>query len=333
MSKNSETSSEKETEDPPEHFAPGQRHVVFGASGPVGVALIDRLARRGLDVRGICRSGEAEAPEGVEVVAGDAIDRRRAPHLAKGASVIYSTIGVEYNYQRWIELWPQIIEGLLDAAAENDARLIFADNLYCYGPQSVPLRPDMPMTHYGKKPALRARLQKRLFEGHRAGRVRLAVVRASDFYGPRVLNSGLGKQVFARALAGKSAQLIGDADAPHAYTYVPDFARALESVAEADDALGEAWHVPNAPPKSHREIVEEIFRKIGREPKIQVLSPKKLKVMALFSDSLRELKEMLFVWDRAYRVDHSKFAERFWNDPTPLGEGLDATLEWYRSKS
>ncbi|NJL27862.1 MAG: hypothetical protein HC897_08165, partial [Thermoanaerobaculia bacterium] len=72
--------------------------------------------------------------------------------------MIYSTIGVEYQYQRWIELWPPIIDGLLDAAEATGSRLIFADNLYSYGPQTIPLREDLPMTVYGKKPALRARL-------------------------------------------------------------------------------------------------------------------------------------------------------------------------------
>lgn len=317
---------------PPDLFSPDSLHVVFGCNGAVGVDLLARLAARGVRVRGVCRSGVAEAPEGVEVVAGDASDRETAPRLAKGAAVVYSTVGIEYQYQRWVEQWPPIIDGLLDAAEAAGARLVFADNLYCYGPQMIPLREDLPMTVYGKKPALRARLARRLFEAHRAGRVQVAVVRASDFYGPRVLLSGLGERVFPKVLAGKPAQVLGDPDAPHSYTYVPDFARALVSVAEASDAFGEAWHVPSAPARSHRELVGAIAKLAGSAPKLQVLSPKMLRLAALFSSKMRELKEMLFVWDRPYRIDHTKFAERFWSDFTPLDEGLAATLAWYRAR-
>lgn len=316
----------------PDRFAPDSLHVVFGCNGPVGVALLAQLAERGVRVRGVCRSGVAEAPAGVEIVAGDAADRRETPRLAAGAAVIYSTIGVEYQYQRWIELWPPIIDGLLDAATTAKARLVFADNLYCYGPQMIPLREDLPMTVYGKKPALRARLAKRLFEAHRAGRVQVAVVRASDFYGPRVRLSGLGERVFPKLLAGKPAQVLGDPDVPHSYTYVPDFARAMVSVADSDDAWGEAWHVPSAPARSHRELVEVIARLAGGEGKLQTLSPKMLRFVSLFSPKMRELKEMLFVWDRPYQIDHAKFAARFWSDFTPLEEGLAATVDWYRGR-
>jgi nucleoside-diphosphate-sugar epimerase len=46
-----------------------------------------------------------------------------------------------------------------------------------------------------------------------------------------------------------------------------------------------------------------------------------------------ELKEMRFQWDRPYLVDTTKFARRFWNDPTPFETGLRATIAFYRNNA
>jgi len=49
-------------------------HVVFGASGSLGSALVHELARRGKHVRAVNRSSRAEVPAGVELKKGDAMD-------------------------------------------------------------------------------------------------------------------------------------------------------------------------------------------------------------------------------------------------------------------
>jgi hypothetical protein len=50
----------------------------------------------------------------------------------------------------------------------------------------------------------------------------------------------VGDRVFARAVEGKPAQLLGDPDVPHSVTYIEDFARALVTLAEREEALGVA---------------------------------------------------------------------------------------------
>jgi nucleoside-diphosphate-sugar epimerase len=290
-----------------------------------------RLATRGVRVRGVCRSGKAEAPEGAEVAAGDIGNAGRAEELCHGAEVVYGCLGVDYT--RWPELWPPIVDGLLAGAAAAGARLVFADNLYSYGPHDAPLTEDLLLTEYGKKPALRARMTERFLQADSDGRVPVALVRASDFYGPRALNSLLGERVFPMAPTGKKAQLIGDIDQPHTYTYVGDFARALVSVAEDPEAMGQIWHVPSSPARSTREVVEMIYDLAGSEAQSSVLPEGMLTIIGLFSPMMRQLKEMRFTRDRPYIVDHTKFAARFWDDWTPLEDGLRATLEWYQDRA
>src|SRR4029453_7348238 len=55
----------------------GDLHVVVGASGATGGALVRELARRGRRVRAVNRGGDAAVPEGVERLAADVGTARR----------------------------------------------------------------------------------------------------------------------------------------------------------------------------------------------------------------------------------------------------------------
>ena len=70
---------------------------------------------------------------------------------------------------------------------------------------------------------MRAQMAQDALAADRSGRVRVALGRGSDFFGPYGLGSALGDRVFPPALAGKKASLIGNLDAPHTYTYLADF--------------------------------------------------------------------------------------------------------------
>jgi len=72
---------------------------------------------------------------------------------------------------------------------------------------------------------------------------------------------------------------------------------------------------------------------IGVAPRITALPQFLVPILGLFSKETAEIVEMRFQWDRPYLVDSSKFAARFWNDPTPLEEGLRETIAFYRNAS
>ena len=52
-----------------------------------------------------------------------------------------------------------------------------------------------------------------------------------------------------------------------------------------------------------------------------------------FNPLFGELREMSFIWDRPYIVNHDKFVQHFGDDWTPLEEGLETTLNWYRENA
>jgi nucleoside-diphosphate-sugar epimerase len=123
-------------------------------------------------------------------------------------------------------------------------------------------------------------------------------------------------------------------DQPHDFTYVPDFARALETLIDAsDDAYGQAWHVPNAPTRSLRDLLTLAARVIGVRLRVTVLTPMLAALVGIFRSDVRELKELRFQWDRPYLVNTTKFSRRFWNDPTPFEDGLRATIASYEKST
>jgi nucleoside-diphosphate-sugar epimerase len=290
--------------------------------------LIQRGPRR---VRMVNRSGRARVPHGVEVVGGDATDEAFAREASKGASVIYFALNPPYN--KWPELFPGLQAGVLEGAAAAGAKLIAMENLYMYGPTGGrPITEDLPYAANTRKGRVRARMSEELKEAHKSGRVRVAIGRASDFFGPRALASAAGEQVFGRAVEGKSAQVAGDPDQPHTYTYVADIGKGLVILGERQEALGRAWHLPSPETVTTREFVEMIFEEVGKPARVQAAPKIVLRALGLFNPPLRETIEMLYEFEEPFVVDHSRFEQAFGEHATPLREAIQRTVRWYREE-
>ncbi|MGH9248268.1 MAG: NAD-dependent epimerase/dehydratase family protein [Acidimicrobiales bacterium] len=199
-------------------------HVVLG-TGPLGLAVARHLAARGDRVRVANRGGRADLPEGVEVVAANVAEAGGARRACDGAAVIYHCANPPYA--RWPELHPPLMRAIIEGSSSAGATLVFGDNLYAYGPVDGPLTEDLPYRAQGPNGRTRARIADDLMAAHEDGRVRASIGRGSDFFGPHAHQSTAGDRVFARAVAGKPAQVLGDPDAAHTVTYLEDFARAL----------------------------------------------------------------------------------------------------------
>ena len=303
-------------------------HVVFG-TGPVGLAVMDELVSKGKRVQMVNRSGRADVAEGVEIVGGDAADPTFAREVSVGASIIYFALNPPYD--KWPELFPPLQAGVLEGASSAGAKLVAVENLYIYGTTGGrPITEDLPYAPNTRKGTVRARMSEELIEAHKSGKVRVAVGRASDFFGPRVLTSAAGEQVFGRAVAGKSAQVAGDPDQPHTYTYAPDIGRGLVVLGEREEALGRAWHLPSSETVTTRRFVETIFEEVGKPARVQVAPKILLRAMGLFNPPLRETIEMLYEFEEPFVVDHSAFERTFGMHATLLRDAIRETVRWYR---
>ncbi len=304
-------------------------HVVVGL-GAVGRALIDELLGRGVAVRAIARHAVAGLPREVEMVEADITDPGAARRAMSGAAVVYHAASAPYH--RWPDLLPPLMRGVLDGAAATGARIVYADNLYPYGPVDGPLTEDLPYRATGRNGRVRAALADELLAAHAAGTVRGTIGRASDYYGPRGRQSIAGERLFVPALAGKPAQLLGDPGLSHTFTYLADFARGLATLGGHDMALGQAWHVPSAETLTTREFAALVFEAAGQPLRTQVLPSALLTVAALFSPTLRAVREQQYQRQAPWVVDHSKFARVFGAQSTAHPEAIATTLAWYQNR-
>lgn len=197
-------------------------------------------------MRAVNRSGRASVPPGVEMVAADLSDAAQAREACAGATVVYNCINVAYH--QWEALFPPLLERTIAATAAAGARMVFADNLYLYGPVSEPMTESLPPAATTRKRRVRAQMAARLRAAHERGELPVVVGRVADFYGPKVTNSAGGADVMRAVLAGKKAMWVGSLDAPHTMTFIDDFARGLLRLGSAEATLGQVWHIPAAEP-------------------------------------------------------------------------------------
>ncbi len=309
------------------------RQIIFG-TGPLGQSVMRALLEEGYsNIAMVNRSGKRGAiPASVRVIASDAYDAARVREVTQGAAVVYQCAQPEYT--QWPQQFPPLQTAILEGTAANGAKLIVGENLYMYGDtDGKPLHEDLPYAATGRKGATRAAMARQLLDAHQAGKVRVAMARGSDFYGEGVLGSMLGERVVKPLLQGKAAQIFGNPGLPHSYTYIGDFGRAMVILGEREEALGRAWHVPHDRPQiTTREIIELTAAEISVEAKISAMPWLMFQAVSLFHPYVRELREMMYEFEKPFIVDHSQFVAAFGNIATPTQEAVRNMVNWYRQQ-
>jgi nucleoside-diphosphate-sugar epimerase len=317
--------------------AAGRLHVVLGAGGGTGGAIMRELVGQGRRVRAVTRGGRAAAsygalpPASFEDVAADVTRREQLRRALEGADVVFHC--AQPAYTRWPQEFPAMTRGILAATAAAGAKLVFADNLYMYGPVDGAMTEETPPVAQTKKGKVRAQMAAELLEAHRDGAARVVIGRSSDYFGPGGLTTVLGERFFRAVLEGKKAQWFADLDQPHTMGYLPDMARAFVTLGERPEADGQVWHTPAAPALSGRQYVELAARVAGTQARPAVLGPGMARMLGLFMPVLREFPELMYQYERPFVVDASKFAAAFGPFAVTAHEdALRTTLAWYRGR-
>ncbi len=307
-------------------------HVVFG-TGQVGNALTAHLAGLGIAVRAVSRHRPAALAAGTDWRAADAADPEAATDAAKGASVIYQCLNAPYT--QWPERFPPLQRGVLAAAERTGALLVSLENLYGYGPTGgKPMTEDLPLAATTVKGRARAAMTAELLAAADAGRVRIAIGRASDFFGPGVTEgSTLGERVFGNALAGRRADFIGNPNLAHTYSYVPDIAAGLATLGTDARAVGEVWHLPGPATGTTRALLDLVAAEVGHPVGVRSVPKLAVRALALVNPTLRELAEMSYQFDEPFVLDTSKYEAAFGAAGAPLAAAIAATVAWYRTRT
>jgi nucleoside-diphosphate-sugar epimerase len=297
-------------------------HAIVGA-GSVGTATALALVAQGHDVVVVTRSGSGPDHPAVRRVACDATDPVTLAAAVGRPDALYNCANPPYH--QWPELWPPLATALIEVATSSGAVLVTMGNLYGYGPGDHPMTEGDPLAATGTKGRIRAGMWADALAAHDAGQVRVTEARASDFYGPGVVETSFFGRNVRRLLAGKKIYVLGDPDAPHAATYVPDVGRTLAVLGTDERAWGRPWHVPTAPAVSQRRMAEWFCEVAGAPPeRVGRLPDAMLSAVGLFAPQVREFKETRYQFDRPFLLDSSACTTTFGITATPMDEGFAA---------
>ena len=304
-------------------------YVVTGA-GPVGWTVAEQLAGQGKRVKVLTRSGSGPEHPLVERLTVDVQDASQVRNALTGATAVFHCIhGSSYTADAWRAELPRAEQTVLAAAAEAGAVVVFPESLYSYS------EPDRPMTEAGPRTAQGGKrgVRTELLGARDASPANTVSVVAGDFFGPRVRNSHGGERMVSPVLAGKKLWVIGSADQPHSFTYVPDLAAAMVRAAQTPSLWNKVWHAPTGPAVTQRQLATAFTEAGGAAaPKLGAIPGWALRAMGRISKDLRELAETLYQFDKPFVMDSATSQAALDLRPTPLPEAAAATVAWWRAQ-
>lgn len=304
-------------------------YVVTGA-GPIGWTIAEQLAQRGEQVRILTRSGSGPDHPLVEKLRVDVSDPAQLGQAFDGAAAVFHCIhGSAYRAKTWAAELPEAEQVVMDAAAEAGAVVVFPESLYSYSEPDKTITENSPREAIGGKRGIRTALLKAR-QAHRANTVSVV---AGDYFGPRARLAHAGERMVPLILKGKAVQVLGSANQPHSFTYVPDLAAAMIVAAQKPELWNSVLHAPTGPAMTMREIAGSFARTAGvPEPKLSVVPGWLLRTLGLVSTDMRELAEMLYQFERPFVMDSKASQAKLGLEPTPLPDATAATVAWWRDQ-
>ena len=118
---------------------------------------------------------------------------------------------------------------------------------------------------------------------------------------------------------------MGNPDAPHSYTYLPDYARALVDVALDSGSWGKVWISPSLAPTTARTVAGLFAAEAGKSVKVGALPRLMVKLLGAVNPMIKEVVEMLYQFEREFTVDASAFESRFGWKATDIGSAVQET--------
>lgn len=301
---------------------------ILGSGGGIGVPLARELKEYTDTVRLVSRN-PVKVNETDELFAADLNDPVQIDNAIKGSEVVYVTIGFKYSLKVWQKVWPPFIDEVIKSCIRHSAKLVFFDNIYMYASEAVPFMTEGsaidPPSEKGK---IRKRLRDMILESIDKENLTALIARSADFYGPGNKNSALTIMAAENLLKGKKAQVFGNADKIHTFTYTPDAAKATAILGNTHDAYGQEWHLPTTKYKlTTRNWINLIAKELNAKPEIQKVPKYMVQLIGLFVPIMREFPEMLYQYEQDYIFDSSKFEKRFGIFATPPEEGIKKLVE------
>ncbi len=309
--------------------------LVLGASGGIGGEMLRQLVAQGWTVRALKRGlgATSRLVEGVEWVDGDAMNAQDVGRASVGCSVIVHAVNPP-GYRGWGQQVLPMIDNTIAAAAAQGATVVLPGTVYNYGPDAFPVLHEdslqRPLTRKGK---IRVEMEKRLQQASQQGSVRVIVVRAGDFFGPGARNNWLSQGMIQPGVVPDEVKLPSAPGVGHQYAYLPDVAATMIALLDMRDKLPAfgSYHMAGYWDHDGTEFGRAIQRVVAahgaKAPKLKAFPWWMIRLAAPFNETLREMMEMRYLWQRAVRMENQQLRQVLGTEPhTPLETALACTL-------
>lgn len=273
--------------------------------------------------------------DGVEVIAGDALDAASVTRAAEGCDALFHMVNVNFSAD-WVQSTSTMLDAAIAACRATNARLVFPANVWVFGPGTAGqrLNESAPFAPASIKGGARAAKEERI----RASGVRYTMLRLPEFYGPHV--GTLTGPPLMRIAHGRAGSWFGPPDVEVEFVFMPDAAEALLTLGFADDAKvnGEVFHFAGArvdgtatgaiTPRAFLRTAIEIACMGGAHH----LPGWVVRVAAVGWSQAREFADIFHLWTKPVLLDGTKLATKFPDvKTTSYRDGLRHTIEWLRA--
>jgi nucleoside-diphosphate-sugar epimerase len=308
--------------------------LIIGATGGIGSETASALLAKGYAVRALHRSPKASAERlralgAIDWLAGDALNAADVGAAARGVSVIVHAANPP-GYRNWKGLALPMLESTIAAAQANQARIVLPGTVYNFGPKAgARVDESSPQQPETRKGVIRVEMERRLKEASQHG-VRVLVVRAGDFFGPRAGNSWFNYGLVKPGRPLRAVSYPGAHEAGHSWAYLPDLAETIAQLLEREAELAsfDVFHF-----RGHwfeRGVaLAEATRRVGgvSHAKIAGFPWFLTRLLAPFVETFREMQEMRYLWTVPLELDNQKLVAFLGKEPhTPLETALGDTL-------
>ena len=289
-------------------------HTLITGAGQIGTQLARDLVRAGHNVT-VLRRGSSPIP-GTTVISGDAGDPSTLRRAAEGASAIFHCIHAPYAVAAWRRELPQRELAAMDVGAELGIPVVFPESVYAFGRNARDLDESAAVDPVSPLGEVRAEL----LAARASHPARTASVIASDLMGPTATkrSSVILGTVLTPAAAGATAWVLGNPDAPHAVTSIPDLTRAMLAavpLASADDIR---LNAPTPAARSQRQMAHDAARITGTSPgAVRGIPAALFGLCAPFSPTTRELYRQRYLWAAPTSLRPGRLTTEFGIEPTP----------------
>ena len=303
------------------------KQTILGAGGAIGIELAKSLSTYTSDIRLVSRNPQKVNPSD-NLFKADLSNREEVFEAVKGSSIVYLVVGFDYHTKLWQQRWPPLIKNVVDACIENNAKLVFFDNVYAIGGDHVNhITENSPISPSSKKGEVRATVDKIILESIEKKQLNAIIARSADFFGPVKQNSLTMNLIYDNLIKGKKAQWFCNAKVIHSTSYAPDLGKGTAMLGNSPEAYNQIWNLPTDQQKTTGEEWINLFAKeMQTSNKYQVLPGWGIKALGLFVPVLKEMYEMRYQYDRDYFFDSAKFNKHFNFIPTKNEEAVKQTV-------